>query len=184
MAALIAAVRSFLFLYSAEAEVSIAIVAVLEALVKNRGICAFLVGPASQACWLPLVDLVTKQLHTLPDLAHCPLVAVFIRVGSGFADSPEQQRAYVYLTLGMIGNRWENLLGRPDFQQIFQQPSVIVQLQNCLDMFSGVADAMELNNQTLLFEFCSKYFDSMHSCLVLYKVSSIHLNYRNVKILP
>lgn len=174
LVSLVSALHTSLFTFSAEAEVVATVASLLEGLVSNRAVCTFLVGPAGEACWSLLAQSITQKLHLVPDLVHCSLVAILIRAGCGFNSNTNdlQRSAYINMTLSMIGQRWEGLLGRPDFHQIYQQSSVSSQLLNCLDMFCGVADAVEPHNQTFLLKFLAKYFDSMLSCLALYKVGS------------
>ncbi|KAH8550240.1 armadillo-type protein [Umbelopsis sp. PMI_123] len=114
------------------------------------------------------IEFITQNLEHLPEVVHSPLIKTIVGISSG---SPERQLRDKYLTLifSMIEKRMTTILHAPTFTQDYQNGIVIDSVQNVLEMFGGLAQACDIFNTTIIFEFCSQFFNSFLQLMNLYK---------------
>ncbi|CAG8607364.1 10408_t:CDS:10, partial [Gigaspora margarita] len=97
-----------------------------------------------------------------------PLFQTIAIITSGAADE-EVKQSYFQMITGAIEKRFLAVLQRPDFSQVYQQADIISEVQNALEMFDGLAMASDFLNTTLIYDFCSKYFEFFVRLLQYYK---------------
>lgn len=64
--------------------------------------------------------------------------------------------------------RLQQVLGRPDFQAVYQQPEVLSDIDSVLEMFTGLALASDPTNSKQIFSFCSGYLPSFVKLFSIY----------------
>ena len=71
--------------------------------------------------------------------------------------------------LKLIEHRFTGLLQKPNFQKMCQQPAVMTEIVNLMELFRGCCLSSDARNTRLLFPFFSRYFDHIVSLLRVYK---------------
>jgi hypothetical protein len=60
-------------------------------------------------------------------------------------------------------------MNRPDFSKHLQDPDVLLHLQDVLDVFAGLATAIDpVANQDYVFPFCARYFEQFSKIMEVY----------------
>ncbi|CAG8492367.1 1617_t:CDS:10 [Diversispora eburnea] len=85
------------------------------------------------------------------------------------ASDEDLKHQYFQMITNAIERRFLAVLQRPDFDNVYQQPDVMIEVQNALEMFDGLALASNYSNTQLIYSFCSKYFDFMVKLLHYYQ---------------
>ncbi|CAG8487571.1 16369_t:CDS:10, partial [Gigaspora rosea] len=115
-----------------------------------------------------LLTFFTENLDHFPQMIHNSLIQTIAIITSGAADE-EVKQSYFRMITGAIEKRFLAVLQRPDFSQVYQQADIISEVQNALEMFDGLAMASDFSNTTLIYGFCSKYFEFFVRLLQYYK---------------
>ncbi|CAG8510691.1 17929_t:CDS:10, partial [Cetraspora pellucida] len=117
-----------------------------------------------------LLTFFTENLDHFPQMIHNSLIQTIAIITSG-ADDDEIKQSYFQMITGAIEKRFLAVLQRPDFSQVYQQADIIFEVQNALEvnMFDGLALASNFSNTTLIYDFCSKYFEFFVRLLQYYK---------------
>ncbi|KAF0521385.1 armadillo-type protein [Gigaspora margarita] len=115
-----------------------------------------------------LLTFFTENLDHFPQMIHNSLIQTIAIITSGAADE-EVKQSYFQMITGAIEKRFLAVLQRPDFSQVYQQADIISEVQNALEMFDGLAMASDFLNTTLIYDFCSKYFEFFVRLLQYYK---------------
>ncbi|KAI9025604.1 armadillo-type protein [Hyaloraphidium curvatum] len=151
-------------LWSAEPDVLIQAITVLESFSKNKFLeNAALMSPKFRE----LVSFFLGNLANLPEDTHALLIETVARIVSG---APDENLRSTYLeSLGQaIDKRLQQVLGRPDFQAVYQQPDVLSDVDSVLEMFTGLALAADPSNSKQIFKFCSGYLPSFVKLFNIY----------------
>ncbi|CAO3661292.1 unnamed protein product [Umbelopsis ramanniana] len=114
------------------------------------------------------IEFIAQNLEHLPEVVHSPLIKTVVGIASGSQDVPLRDK-YLSLIFGMIEKRITAILHAPTFTQAYQNGVVIDSVQNVLEMFDGLAQACDIFNTTIIFEFCSRFFNSFLQLMNLYK---------------
>ncbi|CAO3592648.1 unnamed protein product [Absidia cylindrospora] len=115
-----------------------------------------------------LIKFITANLEQLPEAIHNYLVQTIGTISSGVNDSATRN-SYLELIFRMMEERLGSILHRPDFTQHFQNAMVTNQVLNALDMFDGLALSCQFNNTATIFGFLSRFFQSFHQLMEIYK---------------
>ncbi|KAI9271756.1 armadillo-type protein [Phascolomyces articulosus] len=115
-----------------------------------------------------LVQFVTANLSQLPENVHNSLIQTIATISSGANDAQVRDQ-YLGLIYGMIEKRLASVLHHPEFVQNFQRVDMMNDVMNALEMFDGLALACQYNNTQSIFTFCSRFFESMHQLMNMYK---------------
>ncbi|KAG2212895.1 hypothetical protein INT45_007411 [Circinella minor] len=115
-----------------------------------------------------LVQFVTANLEQLPENVHNSLIQTITTISSG-ANDPQVRDQYLGLIYSMIEKRLGSVLHNPEFVQNFQRGDMMNDVMNALEMFDGLALASQYNNTQSIFNFCSRFFESMHQLMNMYK---------------
>ncbi|CAG8534913.1 8397_t:CDS:10, partial [Dentiscutata erythropus] len=115
-----------------------------------------------------LLTFFTENLDHFPQMIHNSLIQTIAIITSGAADD-EIKQSYFQMITRAIEKRFLAVLQKPDFSQVYQQADIISEVQNALEMFDGLALASDFSNTTLIYNFCSKYFEFFVRLLQYYK---------------
>ncbi|RHZ64065.1 hypothetical protein Glove_326g37 [Diversispora epigaea] len=115
-----------------------------------------------------LLTFFTVNLDHFPQMIHNSLIQTITIITSGASDE-DLKHQYFQMITSAIEKRFLAVLQRPDFENIYQQPDVMIEVQNALEMFDGLALASDYSNTQLIYSFCSKYFGFMVKLLHYYQ---------------
>ncbi|KAI7868961.1 armadillo-type protein [Spinellus fusiger] len=115
-----------------------------------------------------LIHLLTKDIDHLPNDIDVCLIQTLATVSSSTNDSTVKNN-YFGLIFTLIENRLGAVLQHPEFQRNFQQARFLHPIKNVFEMLEGLALACQYNNSQIIFEFCTRHFDSFVQLMALYK---------------
>ncbi|KAI9318087.1 armadillo-type protein [Dichotomocladium elegans] len=115
-----------------------------------------------------LVQFITENVQQLPEVVHNSLIQTITTMSSG-ANDPGVRERYLGMIFGMIEKRLGSVLHRPDFMQNYQRADVMNDVMNALEMLDGLALASEYSNTQIIFNFGSRFFESILQLMDMYK---------------
>ncbi|KAG0001953.1 Exportin-4 [Entomortierella chlamydospora] len=124
----------------------------------------------------PLVSFFIDNLSVLPEVIHNPLIQSITTIVS-YAPSEQLNAHYFNLISTAIETRFAAVLQDKMFQINYQTPEVMNQIMNGLEMFNGLALALTDVNTPMIFNFCSRFFESFIDLVRVYS------NFPEVQIL-
>ncbi|KAF9437381.1 Exportin-4 [Entomortierella beljakovae] len=124
----------------------------------------------------PLVSFFIDNLSVLPEIIHNPLIQSVTTIIS-YAPSEQLNAHYFGLISNAIETRFAAILRDESFQANYQNPEVMNQVMNGVELFNGLALALTDINTPMIFNFCSRFFDSFIDLVRVYS------NFPEVQIL-
>ncbi|KAI8070967.1 armadillo-type protein [Gongronella butleri] len=122
-----------------------------------------------------LIKFLTANVGQLPESVHNYLIKTITDIASSVSDDALRHE-YLDMIFSMTEERLSAVLHHADFATQYQAGNVMDQVLNALDMFDGIALAMETTNTAPVFAFLSRFFESFHKLFEIYKdVSEVQL---------
>ncbi|ORX55719.1 hypothetical protein DM01DRAFT_1345196 [Hesseltinella vesiculosa] len=122
-----------------------------------------------------LIKFLTSNVGQLPESEHNYLIQTITVISSSVQD-PGLRQQYLELIFNVVEEMLSSVLHRADFTQRFESLECLNPVLNALDVFDGIALAMDAYNTAPLFSFLSRFFDSFHKLFEIYKSSAeVHL---------
>ncbi|KAM3588533.1 hypothetical protein VKS41_000976 [Umbelopsis sp. WA50703] len=115
------------------------------------------------------IEFITQNLEHLPEVVHNSLVQTIVSISSAASDASIRDK-YLGLIFGMVEKRFSEIIHAPNFTLDFQNGQTLDKVQNAIEMFDGLALGCDIFNTNIIFDFCSRYFDSFMQLMNLYKV--------------
>ncbi|KAG0369922.1 armadillo-type protein [Gamsiella multidivaricata] len=124
----------------------------------------------------PLVSFFIDHLSVLPEVIHNSLIQSITNIIS-YAPTEQLNGHYFNLISTAIETRFAAVLHDKSFQSRYQTPEVMSQIMNGLEMFNGLALALTDVNTPMIYNFCSRFFESFVDLVRVYN------NFPEVQIL-
>ncbi|KAF9935848.1 Exportin-4 [Modicella reniformis] len=124
----------------------------------------------------PLISFFIDHLSVLPEVIHNSLIQSITTVIS-YAPTEQLNGRYFGLIATAVETRFVAVLNDKSFQESYQTPDVMAQIMNGLEMFNGLALALTDINTPMIYNFCSRFFESFVDLVRIYR------NFPEVQIL-
>jgi len=123
-----------------------------------------------------MTEFFLYKLYTLPPAVHSNVIRVNSVIVSKQANAEEIEGYYTVLGKALEGHI-DSVLNRPDFSKVYQNPDVIEQVLNTLEMFEGLALSVNERNCSYIYSFCSRFITSFIQLFNVYRNdNSVKLN--------
>ncbi|KAL6605220.1 armadillo-type protein, partial [Neocallimastix sp. 'constans'] len=116
------------------------------------------------------------KLYNLPPAVHSEVIRINSVIMSNQANE-DDIKGYYNILGQALENHINSVLNRPDFSKVYQNPDVIEQVLNTLEMFEGLALSINERNCIYIFSFSSCYITSFIQLFNVYRNdNSVKLN--------
>jgi hypothetical protein len=152
--------------WKSDSDVVLQIASVIKSLSLSEGVMQVLLGSSE---FQNTVKAITEGLDVLPAKTHGPLISSIVGCiyTSSASQSPEIFFDYIKQA---IEQRLSNIIHQPNFasSQVSQRPDTISSLLNALDMLDGLASSVQPKSAAAVYEFLSRFFDTLAGLAQLY----------------
>ncbi|KAF8937303.1 armadillo-type protein [Dissophora ornata] len=170
---LIAKLRINFIMWNADPDVLVQIIALMNTFGQRSSIRNALL----QSEQFPsLVSFFIEHLSALPEVIHNSLIQSITAIIS-YAPTEQLNGHYFNLISTAIETRFAAVLHSESFQANYQSQEVMSQIMNGLEMFNGLALALTDINTPMIYNFCSRFFESFVDLVRIYS------NFSEVQIL-
>ncbi|UZJ52984.1 hypothetical protein CBS101457_002304 [Exobasidium rhododendri] len=152
--------------WRADADVVFQLAAVIKSLSLSEGVMHILLGLVD---FQNTVKTLTEGLDVLPAKTHGPLISSV--VGCIYTSSPTQSPELFFEYIKQaVESRLSRVIHQDGFAtvQVSQRSDVIISLLNVLDMIDGLASSIQPKSARAVYDFISRFFDTMVSLIRLY----------------
>ncbi|KAF9975838.1 Exportin-4 [Actinomortierella ambigua] len=170
---LVSKIRTNFIMWNADSDVLVQIIRVMTAFSLSSSTRNVLLNSEQ---FPPLIQFFIDHLSELPEVVH--KYGTLSNDGKASATSdetivsyaPSEQLSAHYFSLisGAIESRFRNVQQNIHNPSQYQNPKVVEQVMNSLEMFDGLALAALDANTPLIFAFCSQYFESFVQLIQIY----------------
>ncbi|KAJ3359354.1 Exportin-4 [Kappamyces sp. JEL0680] len=151
-------------LWYSEIDIVQAIVALLHGLSRNRDARDAMI---EMAIFSDIVQFFLQNIARLPASTHSPIVQTIVYIASH--SSNEALRSSYFKSLcDSIERSFTSIVQMPDFTHQFQSTTVREEIVIALQLFGGLAVAVDESTTVTIFEACARHFDSFVQLLNLY----------------
>ncbi|ORX44664.1 hypothetical protein BCR36DRAFT_586032 [Piromyces finnis] len=158
-------VYSNICLWNSEESLVKQAVLVLDALSKSSIITASM---TKFSIFREITEFFLYKLYTLPPAVHSKVIRVNSLIMS--KQTNEEEIKGYYAVLGKaLEDHINSVLNRPDFSKVYQNPNVIEQVLNTLEMFEGLSLSINEKNCSYIFSFCSCFITSFIQLFNVYR---------------
>jgi hypothetical protein len=151
-------------LWESEAGIIDQITSVLDSLAMKKDSCD---GMLSNAIFGQLVQYILSNMGRLPADSHKPLIKSISKIATNASDSAMKDNCLKTVS-NAIESALNSIISQPNFLSEFQSTIVREQLVVVLELFDGLALAIDETTTIPIFEACGRHFETFVKLLDLY----------------